>query len=65
MSVDFCGTFPKTKEGNDYIAGFICNLVHEAILVPCTKNVTAKQTVQMFVKYVMPRTGILRRNNSD
>ena len=65
MSVDFCGTFPKTKEGNDYIAGFICNLVREAILVPCTKNVTAKQTVKLFVKYVMPRTGIPERINSD
>eukprot|EP00961_Rhodomonas_salina_P037487 503739-Rhodomonas_salina.1 len=32
MSVDYCGPFPKSKEGNDYIVGFVCNLVREAIV---------------------------------
>jgi len=42
ISIDFCGPFPKTKKGNNYIMGIICNLTREAILVPCLNTITAE-----------------------
>ena len=65
MSIDFCGPFPTTKNGNDSVAGFICNLIREAIILPCKKTINSKGTVQLFIKHVLPRTGLPKVINSD
>jgi hypothetical protein len=66
MSIDYCGPFPLTKDGNNQVVGFICNLVQEAILLPCSKHITAKQMAKLFVKHVMPRIrGIPKKINCD
>ena len=66
MSVDFCGPFPLTKRGNDEVAGFICNLTREVVLVPCSKTITAKETAKLFVRHVMRVAGgIPKIINSD
>jgi hypothetical protein len=65
MSVDFCGPFPTTKNGNDFIVGFICNLCREAILLPCKSTINSKGTVELYLVRVLPRTGIPQVLNSD
>jgi len=41
-------------------------LVREAILLPCSKHITAKETAKLFVKHVMPRIGgIPKKINCD
>ena len=65
MSVDFCGPFPTTKNGNDFIAGFVCNLSREAILLPCKSTINSKGTVELYIARVLPRTGIPQVLNSD
>jgi transposase InsO family protein len=65
MSVDMCGPFPTTKNGNDYIIGFIDNLTREAIIIPCKQTLTAKGAVSLFMKFVLSRTGIPAQINSD
>eukprot|EP00961_Rhodomonas_salina_P285058 3852153-Rhodomonas_salina.2 len=64
-SIDYCGPFPKSKNRNDYIVGFICNLVREAIILPCKKSITSEQTAHLFIKHVLPHTGIPRAFTSD
>ncbi len=44
---------------------FICNLTREAILVPCLKTITAKETAKLFFKHVFPRTGLPQVIHSD
>ena len=66
VSIDGCGPFPKTKRGNDYIMGFICNLCREAVIAPCSKTITAKETALLFIKEVLPRAaGMPRVITSD
>ena len=62
MSIDFCGPFPLTKRGNDYVCGFICNLTREVVLVPCQKTVTAKETARLFVRHAMKVVGGIPRS---
>jgi hypothetical protein len=65
LSVDLCGPFPKTKNGNDYVIGFICNLTREAILLPCQKTLTAKGAVELFINHVLRRADLPKKINSD
>lgn len=65
ISIDFCGPFPKTKSGNDYIMGVICNLTREAILIPCKKEISASATTELFIQHVMRRCGLPKSVNSD
>eukprot|EP00961_Rhodomonas_salina_P264486 3574742-Rhodomonas_salina.1 len=57
ISVDFCGPLPTTKRGHDNVAGFIDNLTSEVVLVPCHTTVTAKDTVKLYIRYVMSIAG--------
>ena len=65
MSIDFCGPFPTSPNGNNSIVGFICNLIRETIILPCKKSITSKGTVQLFIRHVLPRTGLPKVINSD
>ena len=65
VSVDGCGPFPLTARGHDYTMNFICNLTREAILVPCSKTITAKETAKLYFKNVFPRTGLSQVIHSD
>ncbi len=59
VSVDRCGPFPLTARGHDYTMNFICNLTQEAILVPFSKTITAKEThSKLYFKNVFPRMGL-------
>jgi len=62
LSVDLCGPFPKTKNGNDYVIGFICNLTREAILIPCQKTLTARGAADLFLKHVLRRADLPKRS---
>jgi hypothetical protein len=44
---------------------FICNLTREAILAPCSKTITAKETAKLYFKNVFPRTGLPQVIQSD
>jgi hypothetical protein len=48
---------------------FICNLTRatgrEAILLPCSKTITVKETTKLYFKYVFPRTGLSQVIHSD
>lgn len=65
VSLDFCGPFPKTKRGNDYVLGVVCNLTRQVIFIPCTTETSAKRAVDLYVRYVFPRTGLPTRITSD
>eukprot|EP00961_Rhodomonas_salina_P243729 3293423-Rhodomonas_salina.1 len=62
MSIDFCGPFPLTKRGNDYVCGFIDNLTREVVLVPCSKTVTVKETARLYVHHAMKVVGGVQRS---
>ncbi len=47
---------PLTARGHDYTMNFICNLTREAILVQCSKTITAKETAKLYFKQVLLRT---------
>lgn len=65
LSIDFCGPFPKTKKGQDYIMAVIDNLTREVFLLPCQQTITAQQASQLFMDRVFPRTGLPEKINSD
>ncbi len=65
LSVDGCGPFPLTARGHDNTMNFICNLTQEAILVPCSKTITAKETAKLCFKKVFPRMGLPQVIHSD
>jgi hypothetical protein len=65
LSVDLCGPFPKTKNRNDDVIWFICNLTREAILLPCQKTLTAKGAAELFVNHVLRQADLPKTINSD
>jgi hypothetical protein len=36
----------------------ICNLTREAIVLPFSKTITAKETAKLYFKHVFPKTGL-------
>ncbi len=68
--MDLAGN-PTWKENSpgdhchDDTMNFICNLTREAILVPCSKTITAKETARLYFKNVFPRTGLPKVIHSE
>ena len=65
ISIDFCGPFPKTKNGHDYVCAIVCNLIRAVILLPCKKEISALDTAKLFVQKVLPRVGLPKIITSD
>lgn len=65
VTMDFCGPFPKTKDGHDMILVTICNLTRELVLIPCTSRETGASTACLFVKHVFRYKGLPKQINSD
>ncbi len=65
VTVDFCGPLPKTSKGSTCVMGVICNLIRACILIPCTVEVTAKGTAELYVRHVLSKKGTPRVVHSD
>ena len=65
VSIDFCGPFPKTKEGHDEICAATCVLTGEAILTPCQTTITAKETAQLYTENIFRFKGVPQKIISD
>jgi hypothetical protein len=65
VSMDFCGPFPKTKSGKDNVLVVVDNLTRLSVFIPCTTEVTAKETAELFLMHVWKLHGLPRRINSD
>lgn len=63
--MDFITDLPKS-DGYDSIAVFVDhNSTKVAIMVPCHKTITAKQTADIYLKCVFRRFGLPQVNISD
>ena len=65
VSIDFCGPFPKTKRGHDYVCAVTCTLIKETLLIPCSKTITAAGTAQLYKEHVFRYKGLPERIISD
>lgn len=65
VSIDFCGPFPKTKEGFDMILAITDNLTKMIHLIPCSSKATAKDTARLFIEHCMRYHGIPNKIISD
>ncbi len=65
VSIDFCGTFPKTKKGNDEVCAATCVLTGEAILTPCQSTITAGGTAKLYMDHIFRFKGVPQKIISD
>jgi hypothetical protein len=65
VSIDFCGTFPKTKKGHDEVCAATCVLTGEAILTPCVSTITASGTAKLYVEHIFRFKGVPQKIISD
>ena len=65
VSTDFCGPFPKSSNGNDYVMVVTDHLSKMAYAIPCKKSVTAQQAAELFFNTVFRHHGIPKRILSD
>ena len=63
--MDFCGPLPKTKNGHDYIMAVVDNLSKMITLIPCNKEITSKQTAELYIRHVFRFHGLPISINSD
>lgn len=65
MSLDLMTGLSKSKSGNDCIVVFTCALSKYAIIVPCTKDVSALDIAMIFYKHVFRKFGLPLKMISD
>lgn len=65
VSVDFCGPFPTTKNGYDFVMVTTDHLTKMAIIIPTTTKVSAKDAAQLMVEFVVKRFGVPIKITSD
>ena len=58
VSMDFVGGLPKSRKGHDYLYVVVDRLSKMCILIPCSKHITAKQTVKLFFLHVWVHFGL-------
>ena len=58
ISMDFLGGFPTTQWGHDYIFVVVDQFNKMAILIACTKTVTAPQVAKLFFQHVWTYFGL-------
>ena len=52
VSTDFVGGLPKSRKGHDYLYVVVDRFNEMCILIPCNKQITAKQTTKLFFEHV-------------
>ena len=65
VSTDFCGPFPTTKSGNDYVMVVTDHLSKMAYAIPCRKTITAREAAKLYLKYVFRYHGMPKVFLSD
>jgi hypothetical protein len=58
ISMDFVGGLPMAKGGHDYLYVVVDRFNKMCILMPCKKNITTKQTTNIFFQYVGVHFGL-------
>jgi hypothetical protein len=56
--MDFVGGLPMSRRNHDYLYVVVDRFRKMCILMPCTKQVTAEQTTQMFFQNVWVHFGL-------
>jgi hypothetical protein len=57
ISMDFVGGLPRSRKGHDYLYVVVDCFRKMCILMPCTKQVMAEQTAQLFFQNVWVHFG--------
>jgi hypothetical protein len=65
ISMDFVGGLPMSRRGHDYLYIVVDRFSKMCILMPCTKQVTAEQTTQLFFQNVWVHFGLSKSIISD
>jgi hypothetical protein len=65
ISMDFVGGLPMSRRGHDYLYVVVDRFSKMCILMPCTKQVTAEQTTQLFFQNVWVHFGLPKSIISD
>jgi hypothetical protein len=65
ISMDFVGGLPMSRKGHDYLYVVVDRFSKMCILMPCTKQVTAEQTAQLFFQHVWVHFGLPKSIISD
>jgi hypothetical protein len=65
ISMDFVGGLPMSRRGHDYLYVVVDRFSKMCILMPCTKQVTAEQTAQLFFQNVWVHFGLPKSIISD
>jgi hypothetical protein len=65
ISMDFVGGLPMLRRGHDYLYVVVDRFSKMCILMPCTKQVTAEQTTQLFFQNVWVHFGLPKSIISD
>ena len=65
VSIDFCGPFPKTKQGYELVCAISCNLTNETIFVACKLNMSAADTAELYKRHVFRFKGLPKKIISD
>jgi hypothetical protein len=63
--MDFVGGLPMSRQNHDYLYVVVDRFSKMCILMPCTKQVTAEQTTQMFFQNVWVHFGLPKSIISD
>ena len=58
VSMDFVGGLPKSRKGHDYLYVIVDMFNKMCILTPCNKQITAKQTTNLFFQHVWVHFGL-------
>ena len=65
VSMDFVGWLPKSGKGHDYLYVVVDRFSKMCILIPCSKQIVAKQTAKLFSEHVWVPFGLLTSIVSD
>jgi len=65
ISMDFIGGLPKYRKGHDYLYVVVDRFSKMCILIPCSKQIVAKQTAKLFSEHVWVPFGLLTSIVSD
>eukprot|EP00253_Pinus_taeda_P029849 PITA_29849 len=58
VSMEFVRGLPKSRKGHDYLYVLVDRFSKMCILIPCNKQVTAKQTTKLFFQHVWVHFGL-------
>ena len=65
VSIDFCGSFPKTKNGKDYVMACTCVLTKESIFCSTTTTIDSNGAARLYITHVFRYKGLPKTIVSD